>query len=275
MLLQQEPNLEELILKALVDLPGATAKAVLNHVQQNAGPFTIRGIYKELAKLQQQGILLKQGETYHVRLAWIMNLLAFGDRAYERYTSSSYLARSLSPEKQTERFSDLVKLDRLWTQLILTYHQLHPKSIMCFWCPYQWFALAHELTCRQFYDAINLTEFQRCHIIGDDTFLARRAVKDLPKKGVYSFAKSPFDDERSTYYTVIADVVLTVRIDKETTARLHHLFHSVRSESELNPNLLDSVFGRRIRATLTTEVNASKALRLKRKFADYFGMTIA
>ncbi len=276
MLLQEIPVLDELIVVALVNAPGATAKSLWSLLGSQGHRFTLRAVYKELAKLIDQGILFKRGETYNIRLAWVMNLLALGDRAYEQYTSPAYLTRALGIEgtKRTERFRDLVKLDRLWTQLILALHQLHPGRVMCFWCPYQWFYLAHSFTCKQFYDAIDLAGHRRCHIIGVDTFLARRAVKDLPKNGRYSFAKSPFDDERTTYYTVVADRIITVKIDKQTTAKFDRLFHSVRTEADIQPTEIEQIFSSPVTATLTIEEHHLKAAKLKRKFSDFFGEPI-
>ncbi len=236
----------------------------------------MRGVYKELNKLTEQGIIFKRGESYNVRLAWIMNLLAFADLAYERYTSTGYLRTALGEEEErrTEKFNDLIKLDRLWTQLILTFHQLHPGRIMCFWCPYQWFHLAHYFTCKQFYEAIDLAGHKRCHIIGNDSYLARRALEVLPKKGRYSFSSSPFSEQQTTYYTVVTDRIITVKIDQQTTTRFEELFSSVKSERDVIPQQIESLFSAKVRATLTTEINLAKATKLKKKFSEFFGENI-
>ena len=276
MLLEEFPALEELVLQALVQEPGATAKRIYLVLMEQGHSYSLRGLYKELGKMEGQGILFKRGETYNIRLAWIMNLLAFADRAYERYTDTPYLAAGLRDEnaKHTEGFNDLRKLDRLWTQLILVLHNLHPGKIMCFWCPYQWFYLAHYYTEKQFYKAIDLAGHKRCHIIGIDSYLSRLALKDLPKAGCYSFAKSPFDRERANYYTVIGDCVLTVKLDKQITSRIHELFSAVRTQSDIRPLEIEAIFGAKVRASLTSERNEEKASRLKKKFADFFGVEI-
>lgn len=276
MLFQEHPALEELALRALVKEPGASAKRIFQLLNSQGHAYTLRGVYKELAKLTEQGILFKSGQSYNLRLAWITKLLAFGDQAFERYTAPSYLAGYLGGDyaKHSEKFTDIRKLDRLWTQLIFALHQMYPSKIMCFWCPYQWFYLAHYFTCTQFYEAIDLAGFKRVHIIGTDTYLGRRALNDLPKGGVYSFAESPFHHERTTYYTVIGDIVVTVKLDEQVTARIHSLFQTVRSESELDPEVLEKVFGARVKATLRSEKNPKKAASLKKKFANFFGTPI-
>ncbi len=272
MLLQEFPSLEELLVLGLIERPGASAKELNQWLSEHGNKYSLRGIYKELTKLSGQGIVFKTGESYSIHLAWIMQLLALGDRAFESYTQSPYLLETLrsGATKQVERFSDLRKLDRLWTQLILALHTLHRGKTMCFWCPYQWFYLTQLFAVKQFYQAIDLAGHKRLHIIGTDTFLGRRALKDLPKHGKYSFAESPFHRERSTYYTVIGDMVLTVKLDTQTTDRLDELFSAIQSERDINPSDLETFFRRRVRATLTCERDEVKAERLKKKFRAFF-----
>lgn len=274
MLLQEFPSLEELVVVTLVDKPGATARELEAAIRARGHTYSLRGIYKELTKLAAQGVVFKTGDSYSIHLAWIMQLLALGDKAFESYTQSPYLVGMLQSgaNKTIERFSDLRKLDRLWTQLILALHTLHRGHTMCFWCPYQWFSLAQYFAVKQFYSSIDLAGHKRLHIIGSDSFLARHALKDLPKNGTYSFAESPFHRERSTYYTVIGDCVLTVKLDKQTTDRLEELFSSVKSEKEIIPSELERFFSARVRATLTCERNEAKAERLKKKFAEFFSV---
>lgn len=276
MLLQEHPQLDERLVQILAERPGSSAKILHSAVRAGGSVYTLRAVYKELAKLIDQGIVLKRGDAYSLRLAWIMNLQAFGARAYEQSTSAEGLRRAIGDGAETlrERFSDLRKLDRLWTQLMLMLHKAFPNRVMCFWIPYQWFSVAHRFTAKQFYDAVTIGRHARLHIMGEDSFLARAALRDLPKSGKYSFAESPFHSERQTYYTVLADHVLTVRIDSETTARIHSLFESIRSERDLTPERVEEVFRSPARASLTLERNAKKARQLKKKFAEYFGVTV-
>ncbi len=276
MLLQQNPALEELLIEILVQSPGATAKEIDKLLESRNQSYTLRAIYKELAKLESQGIIFKLGQNYNVRLAWIMKVSAFGDLAYERYTQSPYLMEIIQRENavRVERFNDLRKLDRLWTQLILALHSVYPNKLMCLWCPYQWFYLAHYYTAKQFYEAIDLSGYKRYHIIGSDTYLGRLALKDLPKKGTYSFAESPFHKESRTYYTVVADCLITVKLDAIITERLEQLFNSVHSQADIRPNVLETIFASKVRASLTFERNQTKANRIKKKFSAFFGIEI-
>ena len=273
MLLQERPSLEELLIEELVRYPGATAKQLEIELKRRGTAYSLRGIYKELGKLEGQGIVFKQGDTFNLHLAWIMKLLAFGDRAFESYTTGPHLAEALRADrsKKVERFSDLRKLDRFWTQMILALHSLYPKNVMCFWCPYQWFYYAQGFNCKTFYEAIDLTGYRRAHIIGNDSFLGRKAAKILPKNGLYSFAKSPFHAETTTYYTVIADCVLTVKLDRAITNQIDALFASVTNDKQLDPLRLDEVFGSRVKASVTIERNQVKANKLRMKFSEFFG----
>ena len=95
MLLQEFPSLEELVVVTLVDKPGATARELEAAIRARGHTYSLRGIYKELTKLAAQGVVFKTGDSYSIHLAWIMQLLALGDKAFESYTQSPYLVGML------------------------------------------------------------------------------------------------------------------------------------------------------------------------------------
>ena len=41
-----------------------------------------RGVYKELNKLEKEGIVVKLKTGYNLHLSWIINVLSFVDTAY-------------------------------------------------------------------------------------------------------------------------------------------------------------------------------------------------
>lgn len=79
---------------------------------------------------------------------------------------------------------------------------------------------------------------------------------------------------RTSNYTVVTDHIITVKIDQQTTTRFEELFSSVKSERDVIPQQIESLFSAKVRATLTTERNLAKATKLKKKFSEFFGETV-
>ena len=190
------------------------------------------------------------------------------------YTSTKYLEQTLNlnESKASYPFNDFRRLDLFWIQLMMTLQQVYPKEPLFVWCPYQWFYLLHGYAISQFYSASEITGAKRYHIIGNDSFLGRKAIETLPKNGKYSFSLSPFSEEIGTYYTLIANYIITVKLDLESTKRIANLFETVKSEKDLKNSNLNQVFGPRIKAKLVLEKNELKARKLKSKFEEFFGV---
>ncbi len=276
MLLQLSTTLEELIVKYLAATPWVGAAWLQQAIARDYKPYTRRGVYKELSKLEREGIVVKVKNSYSLRLAWVMNLVSFVGDMYDVYLDPSLLKTLLlkGGEKITWRFSSLAKMDMAWTQLMLGMHRACPGKAMCVWCPHQWFDFSHGERNRQFIKANDIAANRRFHIIGGSTYLDRLGGAGQPKIGVYSYAEGPFEDLRNTYYTLIGDYVICVKLDTVTTRKIEELFSRVKTARDINPQEMGQIFGARVNAKLTLEINPRRAAELKRKFARFFGLKI-
>ena len=274
MLLEKKPSLEELIVYELAAQPALTAKFIHQAINAKRHDYTLRAVYKELTKLVASEIVYKVKKEYRLRLTWLVNLNALIDNAYEVYTSPDHLSSLLLKDKgkSTLHFSNLRKLDLYWIQLMMALIKLYEDEYMFLWCPYQWFHLVHDYSATQLYRAEDLAGGKRYHIFGSDSYLAKLALKTFPKDAVYSFAKSPFDDEKAVYYTLMGDHVITVKLDQKITNKIADLFDSVSCEEDIDSKEMANVFASKVKATTIIELNPLKARKLKKKFIDYFGI---
>jgi hypothetical protein len=275
MLLQKRISIEEAIVKVLARKVNLSVKEIISSLNQEGLSFSQRGVYKELNKLEEQGILLKSKYGYSLQLSWITNLLSFADAAYDIYSHPKYLEQllSLGTKRTTHKFTKVGRLDQFWIQLMSSLSRLYPKEYLYLWCPYQWFNLLHPYNVNLFYQASDMTGTKRYHIMGDDNYLNQKALKTMPKLGEYSLRNSPFSNQMNTYFSVTGDVVLTIKFDSAFNNRIETLFDSVKSESDLKSYDLNSVFSPDIKGSLTLEKNEIKAKRIKKKFQEFFGIS--
>jgi DNA-binding transcriptional ArsR family regulator len=275
MLLQKTPSIEELIVQILAQAGSHSPAEIHSRMLEKGYGYSQRGVYKELNKLEQEGIIYKSGKYFSLQLTWILNLLKFADQAYETSTSQYILKEALRADsfKKVYRFKDLRRLDLFWIQNLMALHQLHQGEPLFLWCPYQWFQLVHSYAVESFYQASDQTSARRYHIIGYDGYLSRIALKSLPKNGTYSFAESPFHQEQSTYYSLIASTVITIKLDDSITGHMSKLFQQVKRENDLVNADVAKLFHAKVRASLTIEKNERKAKKLRKKFTDFFGLS--
>ncbi len=276
MLLQFDSSLEEIIVRVLARAPRVTAAWLEERITKDFAPYSRRGIYKELTKLESQGVVVKVKNSYSLRLAWVVDFLSFAEDLSTIYLEADSVRQQIESDRERTKwkFRNLTKMDLVWMHLMLGLHRLYPDKAMCIYCPYQWFGLAHENPQRQFTQANEITKNRRYHMVGNRSFLDKLSEKHMPKSSVYSFSAGPFEHLRSTYYTLIGDHIITSTLDKVTTDRLEALYGRVRSEKDLQKENLREFFAVPVKATLMLERSPSKANRLKRKFADFFGVTL-
>ena len=274
MLLQFENSLEESIVRVLAHSPGISANQLRSLIARQFGSYSIRGVYKELAKLERQGVVLKVKASYSLRLAWVIELSSFVDGLYDRYLSPSIFGVSLGLEKTKLHwnFKNLIKMDLAATQLILGLVQIYPNKPICLWCPHQWFNLAHGKSISQFFRANEVAGIRRYHIIGGRTYLDTLGASYLPPKSIYSSAVSPFEDLRSTYYMLIGEHLLTTKIDQSTTERIEQLFEEVQTSAALKKYPIQDFFEQPVKAKMTLELNPRKTHKIKKQFAEFFGV---
>ncbi len=274
MLLQKKASLEEIIVKLLALNPKLSAKEIYEKLKRQGLSYSLRGIYKELTKLEALEIVFKVKDKYRVRLTWIINLLAFADSAYDSYTEQNHLVDLLSSQKKKTKykFNSLSKLDLYWMQLMMALHKLYPNEPMFLWCPYQWFHLVHDYTVRQFFTAVDISGAKRYHIIGSGTYLERLAIDSFPRNSEYSFSESPFSDDMNTYFTFIGDHIISAVLPSSMTKKIDSLFNAITREKDNDKQVVSDLLNQDVKTSLIIEENPKKIKKLKKKFVEFFGI---
>ena len=88
MLLSSPLALDDHLVMLLAKQQSATAKQLQVELEKKTGRFTIQGIYKELNKLQQSGVVIRQSGRYSLSLSWILNLTELADEMFYTKTRS-------------------------------------------------------------------------------------------------------------------------------------------------------------------------------------------
>jgi hypothetical protein len=233
-----------------------------------------RAVYKELSSLEAAGVIVKSGKYYSISLTWALKLIDFSEAIYR--SSIDLPAKHFRLPEPAERiswkFSDLERMDRLWVQLLFLLFERSVTRIMYVWVPYFWFDLVHYEKDREAQNAMIASGNKMYMSLGDDSYLSRLPERYWSKSAYeWSYAEGPFHDERSKYYDVIDDFVLTVTIDQQTTAKLVQLFSAIKSEKDMGLSRCFFDFKSDASAQLYLENNPAKAKRLRNRFRSFFG----
>jgi len=273
-LLGTTKSLEELLVIALTKRQSATALWLQSQIKKTHRRYSVQGIYKELGKLQKEGVVHKHRDQYSLSLPWILNLIDTATKMYDTHskTDSSAPLLPLQNEKRTWRFSHLHRLDNFWVHAMILMLQNSDSKVMYQWLPHPWFHLLQSDKGRSMQRALKLGGYRVYNIIGGTNFLDRRSEK-ITTPGVYEYyyAEGPFESERSRYYTLTGSYLFTATFDQKTTIAIEGLYTSVTSLDDLEIPIVIALMNSPGRLTVTIENNEKKALRMRKKFEEYFG----
>jgi hypothetical protein len=278
MLLQNTPLLENLIVELLSKAAeGLSAQELRDRVATSLRSYSRRGIYKELRRLIDEGVLLRSKTKYSLRLAWVLSLHAELGRLHAQITNPHYLQHAL-PSKARKlliRCTDLVTWDRIWTQLMLTMHTALPHLPMFIWCPRHWFTITHPDIENTFTRANEARGHLRYAIVGGRTALDLRDRKILAKKSTaYSFRESPFEYDRNHYYWIIGDYFGVSTLDQRTSQKIEELYKESDKLSNLPSTAGQRLLSQKIRGSLRCEWAPEKAEIMRQTFINFFNLTL-
>lgn len=275
MLLGTNEKLAELIVHCFRRQPQFSQREIYIQVQR-AKNVTERAVFKELAKLVEQGILVRVKGKYVVKVTWILELLELGDDLTKQTLNPKSLDIQVPEpgERLRWKFKNLRRMDTFWVQLMFVLFSISKRKHMYVWCPHFWFHLLDLKKELQAMRAMKAGGNKHFLIMGSDSYLDKLPTRYW-NNSVYewSFASGPFEGEDRRYLDVIDDYILTVLFTSQFVEELNELLDRVRNDRDLQKVDLNIFFDKRTNVTLTLENNPTKAKRLTKKFKDFFGHT--
>jgi hypothetical protein len=251
-----------------------TAAAIHGELLRGGRNTSRRAIFKELHKLLERGVIVRVQGRYSLSLTWVLSLIDFSESLFQRFIGQARTDVLLPAAEEKHRwvFSDLQRMDQFWLQLMFLLFEKSSSRVMCEWLPHFWFHLLHygkELEAQR---AMKRAGNRLYMIIGAKTFLDLQPSAYWDRR-VYdwSYASGPFEGE-SSYFCVIDDYVLTVKLDSKTSEQIDSLFRRVRSARDMESAAFVALFKQKVSAVLTLERNEKKACKLLRRFGEFFGI---
>lgn len=271
-------KLEDYIILLLSQQGFLLVEQLQDKLQEQQITATVQGIYRVLRKLQLQGVVIKEKQSYSLRISWIFEMKRLIEQMESVYLQSSYL-ESLIPreekQKQSWQFTKMIKLADFWDQILIAMGKISNAGISCHYSTYPWYNIAHpEHT--TIFNKTYATVLQKEYVIyGGRTFLHKYeplSLKTLPYESrYYAQENEQIEKNPRIHLDIIGDHILTVKLDQKTVDRLETLYNTVQTEEDVfKANLID-FFNEPVKAKVTIQKNQKKAQKYRKKFEKFFG----
>lgn len=275
MLLQIDEDLEEKIVRILSAQSPATAQELQRLLSKEGQKYSLQGIYKELRKLQREGVILKVRERYQPTLSWMYSVVDLSRSLQSNYLVRQYSGEILPQSGENRRWvlTDFLRLDDLWLHLIMCFFQQAREPVMYEWLPHPWFLIFGAEKEKRMNRCLEKHKGRIYAIIGGDSLLDKIYCKNWEGAPVQlNFSSGPFEDQRCCYYSLLDDFLLTVKVPKKEAEVIDKVFETSGTKAEASEKFEKYLLNQKVRVPLLVEHNPEKAKVYRRKFKDYFGV---
>lgn len=273
MVLPSSSRLKTLILEMFVKHPTLRAETILSILNKSGKKYTIQAVYKELRHLIAEGALQHINKTYTVNGVWALQLQAFSNQLVTTAFKRSSVIPILKDGETTKwHFNNLLDMNDFWGHVALHLIDVSDDKNIFAWNPHLWFWVVTPHREERFYKSLSEINGQFFVVVGGKNFLNMTAAPYFKRnKNIFaSFDSRPFRDKMNTYYNVIGDYIITVRLHAKAYTGLDRIFSTTTDYSKLDLDALTHLLIREGNSTFQIEKNAVKAKKLKQKFLRHF-----
>jgi len=188
---------------------------------------SLQAVYHDLRKLIREGIIIKLGDRYIVRMAWLLSTHLIFQTAFNDYVKArdrGLLVNNLG-KRSLLRVGSLSELLRLWSGITMGLMVQGGVTEYFEWSPHAWFGLCSDLTEQQILEAHSSMGLPYHLVIGNDTPLSRLYTemrKGVP--GMVRFAEASLPELQSKHVSVFSTFVITIQLPQALVAELDSVF---------------------------------------------------
>lgn len=229
-------RLEDKIVKALATQSTLTTIQIQQKLETTGTLATLQGIYRILSKLIECGVVIKDKQSFSLRIPWIFDLAHMVNQMEETYLHEKYIW-SILPKSQSQRrvwhFSDLQKANNFWSQLLLTmaYHEQQHIYLHC--SAHLWMNLLHRTQEEQFLHSL-FKHIKRSYvIITNKTFLDKLytpyTTSDSCKENIYlaTQEEDKLIHDSTQHIDVIGEYVLHTYLSKDLALAIENIYSDI------------------------------------------------
>lgn len=268
-------QIRESIVLILTTQGATTAEKLHALVNRDYKRCTLQAIYKELAGLREEGVVLKVKGAYGLSISWAVRILEFSDNVARSCLDGGegLIELPLEGKNLSWKFPGIYPADQVWMQLVLRLLREHTPRRMFQWLSHPWHRLLYGERSTEFEDALRFFGAKDYVIVMGDSYLDYSVYRTWPKDVfVVSSAPSPFHAQGSKFMTVVGEYIIYTEYQASLMRSIDEYYQRIRSARDVKSGEVLSLFRQRTWVKVTLERKAKKASRLASTFERYFGL---
>ena len=269
MLRASHPTLEDQVIELLAEGGPLRVEELMKRVRP---AVSRQAIYLTLRKLIAQGVAIKTGRAYGLKVTWAEELRLLGERAVRQAAAGLEVPLSGT---QRWQFTSLVPALNFWTHLTALLLERSTARVLLEWAPHAWFHLVISGAEEQFQRMLDHKGSRYYLCVGHETALDKSYAPFFraPRREV-SYAESPFHGT-AFYFSVIGSSLIKVTFPAAYSERLSREFASHRTANLQSVLSAQRLLNQPVKIQMAMFHDVPKTKRIRRQFADFFGFPAA
>lgn len=265
------------VVEIVAEHPGISIADVKTRLQRDAKiNVSLQHVYRTVTRMTEAQILLKRKRQLFLNLLWLSHIELFASSAKQRLLEGNDL-QTLSALADGKRIAfsarSLREMQALWHHVLIQLNRIVAPTArrqLHKYYAHAWWLVQEKGSDAAFYERIAAKGVECFWLIGNDTFLDRRAMDHYKKLFAIALTDhAPFPTEGYNL-NVFGDYVLECVFPKAITDHLTLLFRNVRSVREWDAAVFENILDIPASFSVTVTRSAQKADALRAKIGRLF-----
>jgi len=252
-----------------------TTKEAQAKLEQLGFKVSLVSLYAELKKLLLARIIIKEGLSYALSLAWILDARSALESVYTGFLASPHARQAFgisqaisSPKPQRWILPSLYQANQLWVQLIFTLLSRTKAKQVYEYVPRLWFAYIETSQDSQFQRSFRAYQADIKVIVGGDSVLDRAPFDGQRNSPAYQCifqAHSKFT-WRNLSLCLVDQSLITIKYSTRLAKDIDSIFNDRKLPKDQSIPKLLGLLMRKERVTITLEHATRRVAAIRRRF---------
>ncbi|MFH1770656.1 MAG: hypothetical protein ABH828_03805 [archaeon] len=239
---EKSGNAKDLIFTVLTQESPLSLMELTNRIKSQYNlRLTYQAIRKAVEKLNDQGVLKKEGKKYSISQEWLLELKTFFDKMLMTKDSGKTVynfTKELAKEDYAVyTFSNLLDLDNFWGDMLMYLTKnIGPDEIKVAinYDAYMWWMLFNLGRETKIYKYNTKNKIKTYFLWTRDVPLNRWGSKVYSELGFESKVKNIMELDESVYVNTVGDTVIQVKFSKDIMKKIRTYFEKYKATQEIS-----------------------------------------
>jgi len=267
-------NTKDLVFSVLIEEESKTLTQLHREIKRRYGiSVTFQAVIKAINSLLAHKVIIKEGKVYSLSKDWVFETRNFFDRVYtENFKVKKPMKRvELGKEITLYTVSNLLELDRLWNDLLVTWTKKETEDKRNVWKGrHCWWLIPRLQEEDILHDLFAKHNIKTYNLLSKNTALDKITVNYYKSKKEFIKVSKNIKLDSNLNLSSFGEYLVKFEIPKEVSGKLEKIYKNTRNNKNLDLKRILDIFKENCEIEVTVMKNKFIANKIKDEVVSYF-----